>query len=583
MERHQVDGAAVRAALGDFPGRIGGRVRSLSRAEGMTGAEWRLVADEFLDHLGALSLGTPDLATPEARALLVDAATAATGAVSYAAFHPHGFFEVFLKYVNFGVDHEPGAGGPVRSVSPGEWTDALCLAVLADLCDGHVDAFMLARNAFAGRTAGTPAGELTAGLAAVVLDDPGPEGTYPPGPEAKLASVDAALDRLRARAEETGEPLPDRPDGVALCALRALAAGDRGAFDTALAGLLAGESAPHGPSAAPRTLLPRVPLALAALGYRTRGWAPAVSTDYLPHALVTGFETPGPRVAGFGRDRRPDAVAALVAGPLVVERPVRERTVTPQARARAGKRRDEAFAAGDGEPLSAWWLGAVLADQERLFKMCTEESGRVTRAQLAHLGLASGAAAALFRLALAEPGTTAEVTVDGRTLRYRAERGDRTAGPHWRKAVALALVAGSSEDLAPTLLAGPALARADDSAFAAYHEALHALLTGADPEPAARRALDRADRLRDSGFPMPPAVLLSQLVAGDEESFGLALADALEAHRDQYLIADRADDPDGALDLDILALACLAVRRGWSVRVESAYLPRDLLRAAEPS
>lgn len=82
---------------------------------------------------------------------------------------------------------------------------------------------------------------------------------------------------------------------------------------------------------------------------------------------------------------------------------------------------------------------------------------------------------------------------------------------------------------------------------------------------------------------MPPAVLLSQLVAGDEESFGLALADALEAHRDQYLIADRADDPDGALDLDILALACLAVRRGWSVRVESAYLPRDLLRAAESS
>ncbi|MGW2849665.1 immunity 49 family protein [Streptomyces sp. NPDC001274] len=65
--------------------------------------------------------------------------------------------------------------------------------------------------------------------------------------------------------------------------------------------------------------------------------------------------------------------------------------------------------------------------------------------------------------------------------------------------------------------------------------------------------------------------------------FGLALADALEAHRDQYLIADRADDPDGALDLDILALACLAVRRGWSVRVESAYLPRDLLRAAESS
>ncbi|MFE3581803.1 hypothetical protein [Streptomyces vinaceus] len=55
---------------------------------------------------------------------------------------------------------------------------------------------------------------------------------------------------------------------------------------------------------------------------------PAVRPDYLPHALVTGFatrgprpEARGPRVAGFGRDRRPAAAAALAAGPLVVERP----------------------------------------------------------------------------------------------------------------------------------------------------------------------------------------------------------------------------------------------------------------------
>lgn len=37
---------------------------------------------------------------------------------------------------------------------------------------------------------------------------------------------------------------------------------------------------------------------------------------------------------------------------------------------------------------------------------------------------------------------------------------------------------------------------------------------------------------------MPPAVLLSQLVEGDEEGFNLALADVLEAHRAYYQVAD---------------------------------------------
>ncbi|MEU4000595.1 Imm49 family immunity protein, partial [Streptomyces fungicidicus] len=68
----------------------------------------------------------------------------------------------------------------------------------------------------------------------------------------------------------------------------------------------------------------------------------------------------------------------------------------------------------------------------------------------------------------------------------------------------------------------------------------------------------------------------------DEASFNLALADALESHRDHYQVADRADDPDAAIDLNVLALACHARRRGWEILVESPYLPRRLLQAAEP-
>ncbi|MYV60805.1 hypothetical protein GTW37_16270, partial [Streptomyces sp. SID4931] len=115
----------------------------------------------------------------------------------------------------------------------------------------------------------------------------------------------------------------------------------------------------------------------------------------------------------------------------------------------------------------------------------------------------------------------------------------------------------------------------------AYREALHAYLKGADPEAAAQKALEQEERAKDWGFAMPPAVLLSQLVEGDEESFNLALADALEDHRDHYGVADRANDPDASINLDILALACHARRRGWAIRVDSAYLLEELLRAAE--
>ncbi|MFJ5034195.1 immunity 49 family protein [Streptomyces sp. NPDC088560] len=532
--------------------------------------------------MGALSVETPGLDTPEARAVLRDASEAAAGAVAYAAYHPHCGFQVFLEYVNFGMSYDPGEDAPEESVTPGEWIDALCLTVLRDKAKWHGEAFHFARQKFAGQAQGTPVGELATGLTAVVLDDTGDDEEYPPSAQARLAAVDAALNRVRTRARETGEPLLDRPDSAALHTLRALAAGDRETFDAALADLLARHTTRHGPAASPSSLLPLVPIALAALAYRTLGWAPAVRTDYLPHALVTGFETRGPRVAGFGRDRRPDAVAALAAGPLVVERPVRERTVNPRIEAMYEEHIQEAFTPVDDEPLAVWRLRSVMGDQERLFKWRAGNPDGLTDAQLANLRLASQSGAALFRIALAEPGTEAEVTVGGRTLRYPAERDEEAGAGNWQRATALALVTGAREDLAPLVLTGPAFARPDGSAFSAYREALHAYLKGTDPEPAAQRALQQAEKAEDWGFAMPPAVLLSQLVEGDEESFNLALADALEAHRDHYQVADRADDPDASLNLDILALACHARRRGWAIRIESPYLPQSLLRAAEP-
>ncbi|MEU3882296.1 immunity 49 family protein, partial [Streptomyces californicus] len=287
-------------------------------------------------------------------------------------------------------------------------------------------------------------------------------------------------------------------------------------------------------------------------------------------------------VAGLGRDRRPDAVAALAAGPLTVERPAFSWTVHLKAEALYEEHVTELLAAGGEEPHALWRLGRAMGDQERLFKWRSGVSGTVTDEQLRNVRLASQMGAALFRVARAEPGAEVEVVIDGRPLRYRAQRGEKTGPGPWHTATAFALITGSREDLAPLVLTGPTYTAPDGSAFSAYREALHAYLTGTDCEAAAEQALRQAEKARDWGWAMPPAVLLSQLVEGDEESFNLALADALEAHRAHYQVADRADDPDAAVDLDALALACHARRRGWEIRVDSAYLPKGLLQAAEP-
>lgn len=582
IERHQVGEAVVSAAREDFTHRIGRQVHSMSRAGRMTTYEWQAIADEFLDYLSALSLATPDLDTPEAEAALKDASEAAAGAVAYAAYHPHCTFQVFLEYVNFGMSYDPGDDSPEEGVTPGEWINALCLAVLRDKANRHGEAFHFARQKFAEKAQGTPAGELVTGWTAVVLDYTGDDEEYPPSARAKLAAVDTALDRIRARAADTGESLLDRPDSVALHALRALVAEDRDTFEAALADLLTGHAALQGPAASPRTLLPLVPLALAALAYRTLGWAPAVRTDYLPHALVTGFERQGPRVAGFGGNRRPDAVAALGAGPLVVERPACERDGIQRVEAMYEEHLREAFSPVEGKPLSVGRLCGVMDDHRRLFQWRAGNLGDVEEAQLATLRLASQAGAALFRIALAEPDTEVEVSIGGRTLRYAAERGRAAAPGYWQTAANFALITGVREDLAPLVRAGPTFAHPDGSASTAYRAALHAYLKGAEPEAAAQRALEEVEKAKDWGFAMPPAVLLSQLVEGDEESFNLALADALEAHRAYYQVADRAESPETSVNLDALALACHARRRGWAIRVESPYLPHYLVRAAEP-
>lgn len=583
IERHRVGEAAVSAVREDFANRIGSRVRSLSKAGPVTAWEWWLIAEEFVEYLGALSVRTPDLRSSEAKAVLEDAAEAAAGAVAYAAYYPRDHFEVFLSYPNWGLVYDREPGGTPEPVTAAKWLDAFCLAILVEKTQWHGEAFHFAREAPQQGRSGHPDAELINGFMAYVIGDTADEDvTYPPTREQKLASLDAALDRVRTREKETGEQLLDQAYGIGLGALRALAAGEREEFGEAVVRLLRPLSDTPGPGARPASLLPLLPIALTALAYRHEGWPPAADSDYLPDALVTGFKAAKPRVGPYGRDRRPDAVAALAAGAVTFGRNLAPQPLDPDSEEQFERYARDAITPVPGKSLDTFELAYAVTYQELLFKTRASHTPDASDAQLENLRLAAELGAALFRTTLAEPGTEVPVTIDGTTVTYPACR-DEDAGPGaWHRVVNLALVTGRREHLAPLVLAGPERVVPDRSPSASYRRALHCYLRGEDPEPATDQALRDAEKSRDQGILPPPAVLFSQLVEGDEQSFNLALLDALTAHRDHYAIADRPCDPDAPINLDILSLTCHARRRGWEIRVNSPYLPARILGAAEP-
>ncbi|MFF6904427.1 Imm49 family immunity protein [Streptomyces sp. NPDC012389] len=292
----------------------------------MTNREWWELSEEFLGYLGALSVECPGLETQEAKFILDNAAEAAAGAVSYAAYYPYESFSVFLNYVNFGMSYEAGASGKRAHIGTDEWLGAFCLLVLVGTTERHREALHFARQSpQAGRT-GCATEELVNGLMAYVLGDLGDDDAdYPPSTEQKLAAIDAAVARVHASADKTGQSRPARGDFIGLLAVRALAAGDRARFEEALTALLLRHREASQGVGRPGSLLPLLPLALAALACRREGWLPTVDTDYLPHALVTGFAAPEPSRSLPGAVGRAAMIADLASGAVLNERPEGQR------------------------------------------------------------------------------------------------------------------------------------------------------------------------------------------------------------------------------------------------------------------
>ncbi|MFG2722156.1 immunity 49 family protein [Streptomyces sp. NPDC048416] len=587
IERHRVGAAARAAAEADFAERITGDVHRMRHDE-HPARGWRAVADAFLDYLGARSLRLPALAGKDAEVALGSAATAAAAAVRLARF-PGRQFDVFIDYAGAGVSyggalgHGEGDAKRGRQVAAHEWLDGLYLAIVARTVGRDADVFTEAAPPWRGNEGRADVALVHALMAYVLEHEEGPDELVMPGPVRGIEKC-ALIDMVVATLGE-GDDWPGHR--AALTTLRALAAGDEQGFTRSLAAQLEqyrDRVATEG--AAPRSLLALDAMALMALAHRWRGWRPSIESGYLPRAVVTGFPPGIPRVRAYGRVKRADALAALAAGLLVVERPPHPRTAhstDPCVYDDFAEREMARFHDLDEDPkVLARDLTSLMSDQRRRFlaRAALDPAG-ADPALYEALSLAAEAGAGALRVARAQPGAEVEVSIGGATRTLPAWRGSYRPNPHqWQQAVALALAVGARGPLADCVLIEPEFFAEGDqpSPGGAYCAALHDYLRGVAPEPAMDHALEVFARTGGGSFLAPPIVLLSQLVQGDQQGFALAMADALEEHREHYTVGDRGRDVEAAVNLDVLGLACHARRIGWRVPLRSPYLPEGLLR-----
>ncbi|MEU9300968.1 Imm49 family immunity protein [Streptomyces sp. NPDC048269] len=579
IERHEVGAAALDAAVEGFAERIEGEVHRMSNHD-VPEYGWWLVSDSFLDYVAARSLRDPGLLHgKDCRLAFQSAATAAIGSTALGA----GLKDrarVIVEYTGSGMIYEDDSEVPADAAAhPRPWLNAFYLNWISGAQEDRL--LIDAAPALDGHTGRADVGLVHALMAFAFghIEGQDPAAAARGASEAeRLALIESVVDAVGA-----GTDLPDHR--AALTTLRALAAGDRPGYHRALTALLERHHAQHSgeDDPAPRTLLPLDAITLVSLGLRDGAWLPnEIASDYLPEALVRRLDTGEPRVRAYGRKKRADAVEALAAGPIVVGRPPRPAAAQADlaqydeyARQQPAEFRE---AGTDADKATGLLLG-LTGRQLRRFRLraAVDPQGRDERQQEALLSAAEAGTAAL-RLMRAEPGTGADITVGGTTHRLTATGGP--AGPHpytWLDLVALALITGQRELLAACVLTDPDIFARNVTAGAAYGRALQDYLRGADPEPALERALRTISPLRDTNFVVPPVVLLSQLVEGDREGFALALADALEAHREHYEVGDLGKEAEAVLSLDILALVCHARRMGWPVPVVSPYLPEELI------
>ncbi|MBE3000166.1 immunity 49 family protein [Nocardiopsis sp. HNM0947] len=616
IERHEVSDEALAEATEDFPDRIAGDVH-MQQNSGRDGFGWELIARDLQDYAAARSVSAP-LAETDIKAAMCSAAEARLGGLVLDTAPTSEGVGVHLSYTGTGIsyhDQEDEVGGDGtdacdrpphdgRPADPDDWRATLYLNVISDQ---HVR--------FARILAGLPLefGEdrvLEKGLVDYAFGFPaGRDPLLKPGEmtrgiEAHFVSLEHAPGPHRPRLEQAGNEL---------LLLHALQSGDEEAFWSRMRARLERFRDEHGSETALRALLPTPEIALAALAVRLEGWQVPFDSDYLPPYLLESAEQARARaqsVGLYGADKRPEAMQALAEGPLVVERPT---DAFAHAARKTVEERFERYVRDIRSPeIIRDRLPSALTEDARSelrkfrFASVIDPQARHPR-QLAALAHISQASVAKF-MCVESSEDTIDVTLDGTTgpLRTFGRNSDTSEGDLFI-GLERALMAGSREHLEFLLdhLERFFLREGDAeqgyATFGLYNYAFQAYLRSERARgwvrdggatvvlnehvdglvrEALERHLEEWEEDERPGRPPSAAILLSQLAAGDEEGFNLALADLLVRHRKAFAFGKRNGDSDGLIDTRALALACLARAKGWDVRVESDYLPDGVLERA---
>ncbi len=306
VARHEVDRRYLDRALEDIAGRAFSRWHSL-RYDSLSLAKIRAMQDELLDHVAARTAQGGTLDT-SARSVLQTAAECALGALSVGCF-PDGDQEIPFpvigevlssESVSFGdhvVEQAPTArtwvdtfAMCVVSGAVWEWQRVIGLLLRGDYASEIRDGVPYSKLESVSRPADLAEMDALCGYLAES------RGHLPSGwPKAPLCKPDAGQRAAAAGALDAAGPLtPDQR------LLRVLLDDDRQAFEEALVARLVAHRESAGADAAPRSLLPVGPLALAALAVQVHGWELGVRSGYLPPDLL-GTPDALERTAGGGR------------------------------------------------------------------------------------------------------------------------------------------------------------------------------------------------------------------------------------------------------------------------------------------
>ncbi|MEV3963075.1 immunity 49 family protein [Nocardia sp. NPDC050193] len=203
-------------------------------------------------------------------------------------------------------------------------------------------------------------------------------------------------------------------------------------------------------------------------------------------------------------------------------------------------------------------------------------------------------ASAGFRAATLAPGETTECRIGEEARELPAARRVPDAHPaNWLTGFWLAVIVRDQGRMTQFAEIPVEILRRDnrlrfDEFFFHWVEALQAFWS---TDPAMWEKLSaaietcRPERARDTDAEIlatlytPVIAMFDRIVRNDRDGFVQALRRALQAHQ-QYWTKDddRAVYVSGNLALGALAVACMACDLGWSIEVESVYLPAYFLR-----